>query len=67
MRKTHPLRLGFLRNLREKAKHLAVEYAESRPIFTEVEAVQRAILFAKETGCKLHLVHISTSEAIQSS
>jgi|SRR5690625_777482 len=43
----------------------AMDYPDSRPIFTEVEAVQRAILFAKETGCKLHLVHISTSEAIQ--
>ncbi|MCG7343808.1 allantoinase AllB [Sporosarcina sp. ACRSL] len=43
----------------------AMDYVESRPIFTEVDAVQRAILFAKETGCKLHFVHISTSEAIQ--
>ncbi|MEI4768272.1 allantoinase AllB [Psychrobacillus sp. FJAT-51614] len=43
----------------------AAEYVDSRPIFTEVDAVQRAILFAKETGCKLHLVHISTSEAVQ--
>ncbi|MCM3316374.1 allantoinase AllB [Rummeliibacillus stabekisii] len=43
----------------------AKDYVESRPIFTEVEAVSRAILFAKETGCKLHLVHISTSEAVQ--
>ncbi|TQR18751.1 allantoinase AllB [Psychrobacillus soli] len=43
----------------------AAEYVDSRPIFTEVDAVQRAILFAKETGCKLHLVHISSSEAVQ--
>ena len=43
----------------------AADYVDSRPIFTEVDAVQRAILFAKETGCKLHLVHISTSEAVQ--
>lgn len=41
------------------------DYVDSRPIFTEVEAVQRALLFAKETGCKLHFVHISSSEAIQ--
>lgn len=43
----------------------AAEYVDSRPIFTEVDAVSRAILFAKETGCKLHLVHISSSEAVQ--
>lgn len=46
-------------------KTSAMDYPDSRPIFTEVEAVQRAILLARETGCKLHLVHISTQEAIQ--
>lgn len=49
----------------EEGRTTAMDYVESRPIFTEVEAVQRAILFAKETGCKLHLVHISASETIQ--
>ncbi|WP_197431689.1 allantoinase AllB [Lentibacillus sp. JNUCC-1] len=49
----------------EAGKTTAMDYVESRPVFTEVEAVQRALLFAKETGCKLHLVHISTSEAVQ--
>jgi allantoinase len=49
----------------QEGRTSAAEYVDSRPIFTEVDAVQRAILFAKETGCKLHLVHISTSEAIQ--
>lgn len=48
-----------------EGRNTAEDYPDSRPIFTEVDAVQRAILFAKETGCKLHLVHISTSEAIQ--
>ncbi|MCM3711417.1 allantoinase AllB [Sporosarcina luteola] len=56
---------GLAKEFEREGKNSGVEYAESRPIFTEVEAVQRAILFAKETGCKLHLVHISTSEAIQ--
>ncbi|HET7521777.1 MAG TPA: allantoinase AllB [Bacillales bacterium] len=41
------------------------DFIESRPVITEVEAVQRALLFAKETGCKLHFVHISTDAAIQ--
>jgi len=40
-------------------------YLDSRPIFSEVEAVQRALFFAKETGCKIHLVHLSCSEAVQ--
>ena len=49
----------------KEGRTTAMDYVDSRPIFTEVEAVQRALLFAKETGCKLHFVHISTSEAIQ--
>ncbi|MEH7393329.1 allantoinase AllB [Bacillus sp. JJ1474] len=56
---------GLAKEFAKAGKNSGVEYAESRPVFTEVEAVQRAILFAKETGCKLHLVHISTSEAVQ--
>lgn len=56
---------GLSKEFKREGKNSGVEYAESRPIFTEVEAVGRAILFAKETGCKLHLVHVSTSEAIQ--
>ncbi|WP_284139641.1 MULTISPECIES: allantoinase AllB [unclassified Virgibacillus] len=48
-----------------EGKTTAMDYVDSRPVFTEVEAVQRALLFAKETGCKLHFVHISTSEAVQ--
>ncbi|MGG3928072.1 allantoinase AllB [Metabacillus fastidiosus] len=43
----------------------ATDYAVSRPIFTEVDAVKRALFLAKETGCKLHLVHISSAEAVE--
>ncbi|NYF24846.1 allantoinase AllB [Sporosarcina sp. JAI121] len=42
----------------------ATDYVASRPVFTEVEAVKRALFLAKETGCKLHFVHISTAEAV---
>jgi allantoinase len=39
------------------------DYLASRPIIAEVEAVQRAITLAAETGCKLHIVHVSNSRA----
>lgn len=58
---TSKLEEDFIR----EGKTSAMDYPDARPVFTEVEAVQRALLFAKETGCKLHLVHISTSEAVQ--
>ena len=39
------------------------DWAASRPIYTEVEPVQRALLLARETGAAIHLVHVSTPEA----
>ncbi len=40
------------------------DYLESRPIIAEAEAVERAIAYAKLTGCALHFVHISSEAAI---
>lgn len=40
------------------------DYAESRPVVAETEAVSRALMFAELTGCRLHFVHISTIEAV---
>jgi allantoinase len=40
------------------------DYAESRPVQAETEAVSRALTFAEVTGCPLHFVHISTVEAV---
>ena len=30
----------------------------------ELEAIGRAILFAEETGCSLHVVHVSTGRGV---
>jgi allantoinase len=43
----------------------AADYVLSRPVFTEVEAVKRALYLGKETRCRLHFVHISTAEAVE--
>lgn len=40
------------------------DYLDSRPVIAEVEAIQRAGLFARETGAKLHIVHISSGRGI---
>lgn len=48
-----------------KGKLSATDYVDSRPVFAEVDAVKRAIYFAKQTGCKLHFVHISSAEAVE--
>ncbi len=43
----------------------ARDYLASRPVVAELEAIQRAILFAGETGCALHVVHVSTGRGVQ--
>ena len=36
------------------------DFLASRPPIAELEAIERAIAFAAETGCALHVVHVST-------
>jgi allantoinase len=40
------------------------DYLASRPVVAEVEAIGRAILFAEETGCALHVVHVSSGRGV---
>jgi allantoinase len=40
------------------------DYLASRPVIAELEAIERAILFASETGCALHIVHVSSGRGI---
>src|SRR4051794_2957870 len=42
----------------------ACDYLASRPALAEIEAIMRAILFAEETGCALHVVHVSTGRGV---
>lgn len=41
------------------------DYVESRPVIAEVDAVRQALFLGKETGCKLHFVHISSRQAVE--
>jgi allantoinase len=49
-----------IRTLRTTAR----DYLDSRPVVAELEAIGRAILFAEETGCSLHVVHVSTGRGV---
>lgn len=40
------------------------DYLDSRPVVAEVEAINRAIMLAEETGCSLHIVHVSTGRGV---
>jgi allantoinase len=40
------------------------DYLASRPIAAEAEAISRALVFAEETGCAIHIVHTSSSRGV---
>src|SRR5205823_5028805 len=40
------------------------EFLASRPVVAETAAVERALRIAKETGAKLHIVHMSCGAAV---
>ena len=42
----------------------ARDFLASRPIAAELEAIQRALRFAEETGAKLHIVHLSSGRGV---
>jgi allantoinase len=51
---------ALTRQIRDKGGKSIRDYLQSRPVIAELEAINRAILFAKETGCDLHIVHVSS-------
>jgi len=50
---------------KEQGKTKVSDYVATRPVFTEVEAVNRVLYFAEITGCKIHIAHCSCHEAIE--
>ena len=50
--------------LRAAGKTGIRDYLTSRPVVAELEAISRAILLAEETGCTLHIVHISSGRGV---
>lgn len=55
----------FAKQSIKKGQIAIKDYLQSRPIISELEAIQRAILFAEETGCKLHIVHVSSAQGVE--
>lgn len=41
------------------------DYVASRPVISEIEAVMKAVVFAESTNCKVHILHVSSGEAIK--
>lgn len=51
------------REARRLGRFDPASYTASRPIEAEVEAVETALSYAVESGCRLHFVHISSESA----
>lgn len=47
--------------LREPKGPSARDFVRSRPAEAEISAIRQAIAIARETGCRLHVVHVSTA------
>jgi allantoinase len=55
---------GLTKRLIAQGRHDIPAFLESRPVIAEVEAIRRAGCLARETGCALHVVHISSGSGI---
>jgi allantoinase len=51
--------------IRKKGGKSVRDYLASRPIKTELEAIRLICDLAGETGCRLHIVHVSCPEGIE--
>lgn len=40
------------------------DYLQSRPVAAEINAIQRACDLSKQTGCSLHIVHVSSGAGV---
>jgi allantoinase len=50
--------------LREPAGTTWRDFVASRPVEAELEAIERALALAAETGCALHVVHVSSGDGV---
>lgn len=70
------LRVGFhaendeilqhrIRRLKAEGRTDPLAHLDSRPALAEAEAIQRAALFAKHVGAKIHIFHLSSAEGLE--
>lgn len=55
---------ALARRARQEGRSSVRDYLASRPVVAELEAIGRAIRFAEETACALHIVHVSTGGGV---
>lgn len=61
-----PLIAGFTDAVKKTGRKDPQAWLDSHPPLVELDALERAILFAKNTGCKIHLAHTTLPEGFDS-
>lgn len=62
---SEPLVSRLAELMRREGCASAADYAASRPVVAELEAINRALFYAERTGCALHIVHISSAAGVR--
>jgi len=55
---------GLTRRMLDAGRCGVRDYLNSRPVIAEIEAIERVTLLARETGARLHIVHISSGRGV---
>ena len=55
---------GLAQRIATKDRGSVRAFLAARPVVAELEAIQRATLLARETGAKLHIVHVSSGRGV---
>ena len=55
---------GLAQRARAEGRTAMRDFLASRPAVAELEAIARAIALAQESGCSLHVVHVSTGRGV---
>ena len=58
------LTAGLAARAQRAGRRSARDFLASRPAVAEIEAIGRAIALAEATGCRLHIVHVSTGRGV---
>jgi allantoinase len=61
----HSILIGARTRLVSAGRHDPAAHAEAGPELAEIEAVGRVLLYARETGVRCHIVHLSSATAAE--
>jgi len=53
------------RRAAEQGRTAVADYLATRPIEAELEAIEEVLLYARQTGCALHVVHVSSRAGLE--